>query len=221
MITDDPGTPGAGKWEINLAVAFEHRSGETLFDAPAIDLNYGVGDRVQLTLQGGPALLKRQGHGWIGGFGGTEAAVKWRFVDNEKAGLTVSMFPRVLFNISQSAVRRGLAEDGTRFQLPIQVAKAFPGFDLDFEWGTLMGTAGPAEWLYGIVVGKDVSKTMALMAELHGTSRTNFNDDVLVLNFGVRQKLNEHCLFIGSLGHEVRSPAARAIVGYAGVQLLF
>ena len=25
MITDDPGTPGNGKWEINLAIAFEHR----------------------------------------------------------------------------------------------------------------------------------------------------------------------------------------------------
>jgi hypothetical protein len=38
MITDDPGTPGNGKWEINLAFAFEHRSEETSYDSPAIDL---------------------------------------------------------------------------------------------------------------------------------------------------------------------------------------
>src|SRR3954471_6912178 len=151
MITDDPGTPGDGKFEINLAVAFEHRAGETSFDAPAIDINYGVGERIQLTLQGGPALLKRSGHGWIGGLGGTEAAVKWRFIDNEKSGLTVSMFPRVIFNISYSAARRGLADDGTRFQFPVQIAKAFHGFDFGFEWGTLVSTVGPAEWLYGIV----------------------------------------------------------------------
>lgn len=75
MITDDPGTPGNQKWEINLAVAFEHRPGETSFDAPAIDLNYGVGEHVQLTLQGGPAWLKRSGRGVVGGLGGTEAAV--------------------------------------------------------------------------------------------------------------------------------------------------
>ena len=43
MITDDPGTPGNGKWENNLAVAFEHRPNERSFDSPAIDLNYGVG----------------------------------------------------------------------------------------------------------------------------------------------------------------------------------
>src|SRR3954469_24354675 len=69
MITDDPGTPGNRKWEINLAITFEHRPNETSYDAPGIDLNYGVGENVQLTLQGGPVLLKRDRHGVIGGLG--------------------------------------------------------------------------------------------------------------------------------------------------------
>ena len=51
MITDDPGTPGNGHWENNLAIAFEHRPNEWSIDAPAIDLNYGWGDHIQLTLQ--------------------------------------------------------------------------------------------------------------------------------------------------------------------------
>jgi hypothetical protein len=29
MITDDPGTPGPGKFEINLAIAFERRPSES------------------------------------------------------------------------------------------------------------------------------------------------------------------------------------------------
>ena len=125
MITDDPGTPGNGKWENNLAIAFEHRPNETLIEAPAIDLNYGLGDHVQLTLQTAPVLLKRSGQGLIGGLGGTETAVKWRFLDEATAGFDMSMFPRVIFNVAQSSVRRGLAEDGTRFQIPFQIAKAF------------------------------------------------------------------------------------------------
>jgi len=221
MITDDPGTPGDGKFEINLAIAFERRPNETAVDSPAIDINYGVGDRIQLTLQGGPVVLKRREHGLIGGLGGTEAAVKWRFVDNQRTGVTMSMFPRVIFNIARSAARRGLAEDGTRFQIPIQIAKAFTNFDLGFEWGPVASTVGPSEWLYGIIVSVDATKTTALMAELHGSSRTNFSQDELAANFGIREKLNDHCLFIGSLGHELRSPEARAWIGYAGVQLLF
>ena len=59
------------------------------------------------------------------------------------------------------------------------------------------------------------------MAELHGTSRTNFDDDELAVNVGIRHKLYEHCIFIGSLGHELRSPEARALIGYAGLQFVF
>jgi len=223
MITDDPGTPGNGKWENNLAIAFEHRSGETSYDVPAIDLNYGVGEQIQLTLQTAPVLLKRNGHGLIGGLGGTEAALKWRFVDEEKSGFDMSMFPRVIFNVVQSSVRRGFAEDGTRFQIPFQAAKTFGRWHADAEFGPRSSTIGRSEWLYGVVAGYDVAKPTMLMAELHGTSRMNFDRDVLTLNFGIRQTLTERCIFIGSLGHEVHTPDGDplAFIGYMGVQLLY
>ena len=222
MITDDPGTPGPGKWENNIAIAFEHRPHETAYDLPAIDLNYGVGEHIQLTLQGGPVLLKRSGHGLIGGLGGTEAAVKWRFLDEEKSGFDASMFPRVLFNITQSSVRRGLAEDGTRFQIPFQVAKTFGRFHADAEFGPLASTLGRSEWIYGIVGGVELAKTTMLMAELHGTSRMNFTCDILTVNVGLRRQLTEARILIASIGHELRDPDhARSFIGYLGVQLLY
>lgn len=222
MITDDPGTPGNGKWEINLAIAFEHRSNETSFDLPAIDLNYGVGENIQLTLQTAPVLLAREDHGPIGGLGETEAAVKWRFLDEEKNGLDMSMFPRVIFNITQSSVRRGLADDGTRFQIPFQVAKTFGRFHADAEFGPVGITVGRSEWLYGIVGGYEVAKPTMLMAELHGTSRMNFSRDTLAINFGLRHELTETRILILSLGHEVRSPEdSLALIGYFGMQLLY
>ena len=73
MITD-PGTPGNGRWKNNFAFAFEHRPNETSIDVPAIDLNYGVGDHIQLRLQTAPVLLKGNDHGLIGGLGGTVRA---------------------------------------------------------------------------------------------------------------------------------------------------
>lgn len=222
MITDDPGTPGNRKWEINLAVTFEHRTNESLFDTPGIDLNYGVGENIQLTLQGGPVVLKQSDHGAIGGLGGTEAAVKWRFLDEEKSGFDVSMFPRVIFNVAQSSVRRGLAEDGTRFQIPFQASKTFGRFHADAEFGPLTSTVGPSELLYGIVGGVEVTKTTMLMAELHGTSRTNFTQNVLTVNFGLHHEFTETRILIASLGHEIRDPdQSLAFIGYFGVQLLY
>lgn len=223
MITDDPGTPGNGKWEINLATAFEHRSGETSLDIPAVDLNYGVGEHIQLTLQTAPALLFRSDHGPVGGIGGTEAALKWRSFDEEKSGFDVSIFPRVLFNVAQSSVRRGLAEDGTRFQLPIQIARRCGPLQADFEFGSLISTVGRSEWLYGMVGGVDLSKKTRVMAELHGTSRSNFSRDVLTVNLGLRQEITPACILIASLGHQVRSAEQDhlALIGYLGVQLLY
>ena len=74
------------------------------------------------------------------------------------------------------------------------------------EFGPLVSTVGRSELIYGIVGGTEVSKTTSIMAELHGTSRTNFTRDVVTLNFGWRHKLNEHA----HLDRLVRPRAARA-----------
>jgi hypothetical protein len=165
-------------------------------------------------------ILKREDHGPIGGLGGTEAALKWRFLDEEKNDFDMSMFPRVIFNIVQSSERRGLAEDGTRFQIPFQIAKTFGPWHLDGEFGPLASSIGRGDWLYGIVVGYDVAKPTMLMAELHGTSRMNFTRDVLTVNFGLRHEFTEHRILILSMGHEIRSPGqALTLIGYFGMQI--
>ena len=222
MITDDPGTPGNGKWEDNLAIIFAHRPNETSIALPEIDLNYGVGEHIQLTLQTAPVLLKRSGHGLIGGLGETEAAVKWRFLDEATSGFDMSIFPRVIFNTTQSSVRRGLAEDGTRFQIPFQAAKAFGRLHVDIEAGPRASTVGRSEWLDGIVCGFDLTKSTMLMAELHDESRMNFSRDVLTLNFGLRHEFTQTYILIVSMGHELRSPdQSTALIGYFGMQFVY
>jgi len=223
MITDDPGTPGNKKWEINLAFAFEHRPGETAADSPAIDLNYGVGEHVQLTLQTAPVVLKRKGHGLTGGLGGTEAAVKWRFLDQQTNGdgIDMSVFPRVIFNLVSSSPRRGLSEEGTRFQVPMQMSKAFGPWHANLEFGPHISRVGPSEWLYGVVGGVEASKRTLLMAELHGTSGMNFTRDTLTVNAGIHHEFSQTLILIVSLGREIRSPDPLATIGYCGMQLLY
>src|SRR3989440_6922898 len=114
MITDDPGTPGPGKWENNVAIMFEHRSGETAYDLPAIDLNYGVGEHIQLTLQTAPVLLKRSGQGLTGGLGGTEAAGERRILDRANRRLRMDMFSPGSFQIAPASVPPELAREGHR-----------------------------------------------------------------------------------------------------------
>lgn len=222
MLTDDPGTPGNGKWENNIAFTFEHRPDGTLFDLPQFDLNYGAGDHIQLNFQTAPALLKRSDHGAVAGLSEVQPAVKWRFLDEDNVGFDASTYPRLFFNVMQSSVRRGLADPGTRFQIPFQVAKKFGPVELNVELGSVISTVGRSEWLYGIVGGYEISKAASVMAELHGTARTNFSRDVLTANIGLRYELTEHQILIVSLGHDLYSnDEAKAFIGYFGMQLVY
>ena len=48
LLTDDPGTPGNRNWEINIATTHFRSPGEREIEAPLLDINYGLGDRIQL-----------------------------------------------------------------------------------------------------------------------------------------------------------------------------
>src|ERR1019366_9563170 len=49
--TNDPGTPGHLNWEINLGYMPFYYSNQSVSHTPDLDLNFGVGDRIQLTYE--------------------------------------------------------------------------------------------------------------------------------------------------------------------------
>ena len=51
MITDDPGTPDKGAWEINLSLNSEIQKYDKEFEAPLLDINFGLNERIQLKLE--------------------------------------------------------------------------------------------------------------------------------------------------------------------------
>jgi hypothetical protein len=53
MITDDPGTPGDGQWEINAAYLEDRTSLARDRSFPHIDFNYGLGEHIQLKYETG------------------------------------------------------------------------------------------------------------------------------------------------------------------------
>src|ERR1700751_2926509 len=45
---DDPGTPGCNRWEINILTDGDFTRADRHLETPLLDLNYGVGDNIQL-----------------------------------------------------------------------------------------------------------------------------------------------------------------------------
>jgi hypothetical protein len=81
MITDDPGTPRNGQWEINLAWTGERGAEGTTQDAPLLDMNYGVGERIQLKYEVPWLAVRTSDAASRTGLGDSLAGVKWRFYD--------------------------------------------------------------------------------------------------------------------------------------------
>src|SRR5439155_261518 len=112
LITDDPDTPGPGYWEINLSTFFERNRRERRFEVPRLDLNYGVGRRVQLKYEVPWLAARPAGQPTRSGAGDSVAGVKWRFLGEEGKRMAWAVYPQLEFNTDHASVAKGLVEEG-------------------------------------------------------------------------------------------------------------
>lgn len=219
MITDDPGTPGDGHWEINTAITTERRAGEHVMEMPLVDINYGVGERIQLKYEAAWLRLD-DGTDHHDGLSNSLAGVKWRFYDAGEKAWSASMYPQLEFNNPGShADERGLAEPGTAFELPFQVMKDFGVFEFNADLGYVWRHGGN-EWFGGVVVGREVAHGVEAAAELHFDSDAHLAGTALTANVGLRIDLSEKCTLLASVGREVHNahePRA-TLIAYLGLQ---
>lgn len=222
MITDDPGTPGDGHWEINLGVSTERRPGSRVSELPLFDINYGIGDRLQLKYEVPYLRLNEADTSSESGFGNSEVGIKWRFLDDGDSamGFAVSVYPQLEFNNPGSnADARGLVGQGTVLLLPFQFERAIGAVTAIGQIGHEFRPAGDG-WFYGVSMGRHVSDRVELAVELAGGASAGFHRSHLTANFGVVVDLSERHSILFSVGRELHNhdePRA-GLVGYLGLQ---
>ena len=94
--TNDPGTPGNHNWEINLGYMPFLYTNQSLIHTPDVDINYGLGDRIQFTFENAWLQVVNPSSTPQYGLGQDQLGVKWRFYDNEGSGFAISVFPSCL-----------------------------------------------------------------------------------------------------------------------------
>ncbi len=221
LLTDDPGTPGDGRWEVNVAFTIERLRTESLYETPLLDINYGLGERIQLKLEV-PWLVKTEDRERTrNGLGNSTIGVKWRFFDEDRHGIAMSMYPQFDFNNPTSSVDRGLADDGTELLLPFELEKKVGPFGVNTELGYAFLQHGDDEWVYGLVLGCEVSNQLELLAEIHGTAQQDFKEDELVFNLGTRWALSDTFTFLLAAGRSFRDNASGEpeFLLYTGLQV--
>jgi len=223
MLTDDSGTPGNGKWENNVSAIYEGTRHDYELAFPLFDINYGLGDRIQLKVE----------FPWVSGYGepllnkfdNITVGVKWRFLDEEKDGVSMSVYPQPIFLLnpedSPKKIEYGII-------LPAAISKEFAGI----AWNAQVGyqiLGDEAELFYGLIVSKEVLKSLTVLAEFHQAfdrelhvSEENevFLKNGSFLNIGAQYEVSELLTLLGAFGKDVDRGfnGESRYYGFAGLQ---
>lgn len=220
-LTNDPGTPGNANWEINLGALPTVVRGASSYQLPQVDLNFGVGERIQLTFEIPYELATAAGQpsrsGWSNGYPG----VKWRFLDQGDDGWQVSAFPQVELGASTTAYKNGLASPGPRYLLPLEAAHRLGPVDVDVEAGYIFPGKGPRERFLGLVIGRAVTDRLEFDAEIYNDRVFDTAPQVTTVDLGGRYRLRPGVIALFMAGRGVDGGAAEpSFLGYFGIQIL-
>jgi hypothetical protein len=220
LLTDDPGTPGNGNWEINLGLTADSRPDVKLFETPILDMNYGAGDRVQLKVQI-PWIVESTNPGaTTSGLGNTLIGVKWRFYQDEKHGLEISTYPQFELETPSYPYGVGLVDAGPGLILPFEVTKKLGPLELDLEEGYLWERGAGSGWLSGVALGHQATKKLEVLGEIYSYRTPGNNDETFDL--GGRYALRPSLVLLFMAGRSFLGPSSgqSQAIAYLGLQFL-
>src|SRR6266699_2620925 len=221
LLTDDPEKPGNGHWEINVAWTLSQN--QRLFAIQLVDINYGLGERIQLKAEVPWLVLQRRREGIQSGIGSANFGVKWRFLDKKRYGFAMSTYPQLEIRTSSSSVRRGLIEQGGELRLPVEISRELGPVTINGEVGYQVVQREKDELLYGLAVGREINKRLELVGEIHGTAKRNVANNELIFNVGGRFTMSKHYALLFSTGRSLRQAATGqpTLLAYVGCQFNF
>ena len=223
MLTDDPFTIDKSHWEINTGLVMQHTTDEAIYEAPLIDINYGLMQKLQLKYEI-PLVIKHEHESTtIGGIGKSNFGIKWNFLEDEKTGIAIGIYPQLRLINSNQAVDRGLVDKGTEFFLPVSFQKTVDKHSFVLQLGRLFVMHDKGAWTYGLLYVREVSEAFELAAEINGSAAPSLEEAESFLNIGTRIKFSDTFKLLLSAGRNiiVHPDAENTFIGYLGIQTSF
>jgi Putative MetA-pathway of phenol degradation len=216
MAIDDTGTPGPGNWEVNIVFAGDLSTDSDTYESPLVDINYGVGEKVQLKYEvpyvfardvptdeaGNTEAVNAQG------VGNSVVGVKYRFYDNDETNLSLAVYPQIEFRSPGARTREngGVADGGTTWILPLQLTKDFASASITANVGVEKSTDDPhAPLSAGFGAGTRLTDKLAILGEVVGKNLDSADERRILLDVGVRMKISEKQALVAALGLDLHA----------------
>jgi hypothetical protein len=209
MTGDDTGTPGDGNWEINSRLEGDRARGHDLYALPSIDINYGVGENLQLTYELPWVVLRQRGDSDTSGlrahgFGNTTLGLKYRFYDVEESGLSLAVGPEVEIRTPRPPGGSRAVEEASSILLPLLLTKDFENASLTAN-GSVEKSADEAHARLSAILGLGtrLSQRVALLSELSALDVSSADARRFALRLGARSKLDENQVIFLAVGTDL------------------
>ncbi|MGR3311175.1 MAG: transporter [Candidatus Brocadiales bacterium] len=218
LITDDTGTPGHNKWEINL--------GYTRFDTIderaigfIVDANYGLGERTQLNLVIPHTSTDHDEDGEDNGLGDIQFGTKYRFIDEADWFLSISATPTIF-------IPTGNERTNPDFFLPLEFDRHFKSLYIGSQVGYLIHGEKDEndELFYGFFAEHPVFKRIDVVGEIFGFLTKHEEVNSPHFNGGLRYRFSDLFSVMGSAGRSFEGGSSSSepdFLGYIGVRLEF
>lgn len=241
FITDDPGTPGAGHWEINVGWNGEYRVAGGDYELPNLDMNYGWGERLQLKFEIPLAAATDEDNTTRAGLGDSLVGIKWRPYEHHRANgppteenqdFSLGFYPQAILSNPTASVRRGVVDPGPQYYLPVEFTTRLGPLAFNGELGRWVGNRHvPDRWGRGLIAGHAFSDRFEIYGEFYDLSDIDHAADASpqrseTLGLGLRRTLDRaghlRLLLMGGRSlHRARAANDEPNwIAYTGLQLL-
>ena len=244
FLSDDPDTPGNRHWEINMGYLGERSPFGGTYQTPDIDINYGVGSRIQLKYELPLSIQEMRGDSSHvdAGLGNSLLGVKYRFYERRskihvsdgerEIRFSLSTYPQLLLNNPTRAVARDIVEPAPQLLLPLEVSAKYRWIRVSGEVGYWFTDKNvPNSWIRGVVAGHEFKKDTELYLELYDQQDVRAPEGMVnhresTLGIGGRVPIvgGQWLRLIGMAGHGLVSPTPvngqPTWIAYVGLQFL-
>ena len=226
--SDDPDTPGNKRWEINTLLIGNRGLSEGAYSVPNMDINYGLGSRIQLKFEIPLSIQESRGSSShvAAGLGDSLLGVKWRFyahhpkskesgeMDRKETTFGISIYPQLLLNNPTASRRRDVAEAGPQLLIPLEANAKIGPLHISGEFGYWFTKKDvPNRWIRGAIVGHEFENKLELYLELYDEAATRATLDepktresTLGIGFRTPMFRNGPVRFMGMAGRSLVTP---------------
>lgn len=217
LVTDDTGTPGHNKWEINLAYTRFNTIDEKATGF-VVDANYGLGERTQLNLVIPHTSIDHDEDGEDSGLGDIQFGTKYRFADETDWFLSISATPTIF-------MPTGNERTTPDFFLPLEFDRHIKFFYIGSQIGYLIHGEKDEnnELFYGFFAEHPVYEKIDVVGEVFGFIKEHEETNPPLFNAGFRYRFSKLFSVMGSGGRIFgeRSSSEPHFLGYIGIRLNF